>query len=61
METTALALGVSVQAVRKRTKSGRIPFAEIGDRGWFRRADVEVLAAARTFVQGQRQTGKVLL
>jgi excisionase family DNA binding protein len=54
--TAAAVLGVTQRTVRKRAEEGRIPFAVQSGRRWYRRTDVEVMAAARTFTRARRSS-----
>jgi len=47
-EAAAL-LGVTPTRVHQRARRGRIPCVEHAGRRWFRRLDIEVIAAAKTF------------
>lgn len=52
--TTAIVLGLSVSRVKQLAAADRVPHQRQGRRLWFRRTDVEQLAAARAFVERRR-------
>lgn len=49
--TTALVLRISVTRVGQLARCGRLPCTDIGGRRWFRRSDIECIAAARVFLK----------
>jgi hypothetical protein len=48
-KAAAAVLGVSTNAIYQRVLAGRMPFTLHGGTKWFRRADIEMRAAVRSF------------